>query len=320
MPYIEDPEYRPNRFLRNGHLATFYPYLFRALDKLPFKRHRINTPDDDFLDLDFLQQGAKQAVFLCHGLEGDTSSQYIKGMSTFFFKKGFDVIAINYRGCSGEMNKKARAYHSGATDDLRIALQQSIRGYENVHLIGFSLGGNLVLKYAGENPEQLENNIRTITGISVPCDLSKAARVLEKAENKLYTLRFLVSLKRKLKEKAIYFPSEIDMGLWKYVKTLRDFDNYYTGPIHGFKDAEDYYAQSSCLQFLQNINIPSLILNAKDDPFLHPSSFPVEIAKNSNTIYLHETTYGGHVGFYNKSHENYYSELKSWEFIQSQSS
>ena len=316
MPFIEDRHYLPNRILRNGHAATFYPYLLRSLTPFPFKRKRILLPDGDFLDIDTFEQNSKNAVFLCHGLEGDSTSQYIQGMTAFFEKKGFDVIAINYRGCSGEMNKKARAYHSGATDDLREALNQCIKTYKNVHLIGFSLGGNLVLKYAGEKPDEVLPNIKSVAAISVPCDLSQAARVLEKLQNKLYTWRFLFSLKKKMREKAQIFPEEIDMNLWKHVRTLRDFDNYYTGPIHGFKDAEDYYFKSSCLQFLPSIKIPSLILNAKDDPFLHSSSFPIEIAKNSDVIHLRQTKFGGHVGFHLKSHENYYSEIKTWEFIQ----
>lgn len=315
MPVLDPSDFFPPKWLNNGHAATFYPYFFRKPGDIPFHRKRFTTPDGDFLDVDFIFNGSEDAVFLCHGLEGSSNSKYIQGMAQYASQSGFDVIAINYRGCSGEPNKKPIAYHSGATSDLDFIIQQTTDEYDTFHLVGYSLGGNICLKYGGEKKDSVPANLRSITAISVPTQLSPGSKVLRRWQNSLYTWKFLFSLRKKMKIKHRMYPSEIPIDKWNKVRNLWDFDEYFTGPIHGFSGAEDYYEKSSSHQFINYITIPSLIINAIDDPFLHPSCFPMEIARNSDNIYLLMPEKGGHVGFYDGVHVPYWSDVKTMEFI-----
>ncbi len=317
MPLIKTTEYQNPKWLFNGHLQTIVPSLFRESISLPIERERISTPDGDFLDLDWLKAGADKLIIISHGLEGNSRRPYMLGMANQFFGKKFDVLTWNFRGCSEEMNRKAIFYHSGATYDLETVINHASQGYQEIYLIGFSLGGNLTLKYLGENRER-SKKIKKAVAISVPFHLESSCIKISTGQNILYAKRFLSTLKQKVINKALIFPEEIPTGTLRKIKTLKDFDDYFTGPIHGFKDAHDYYEQNSALYFLEGIKIPILALNAQNDPFLSDKCFPISQARKLDNVWMEFPKYGGHVGFSpRKSEEIYWSEKRAVEFITS---
>ncbi len=258
----------------------------------------METDDGDFIDLDLVNNGANKVAILCHGLEGSSGSKYIQGSSVILSQAGFDICAMNHRSCSGEMNRSAQMYHSGWTQDLDAVVRLMAARYEQIFLVGFSLGGNLVLKYSGEMKMALEPKIKAICAISVPLNLHSASLKMEKLENRLYTWRFLKTLNEKIRQKHLDFPDQYNPIHLSKVKTVKDFDDFYTGPNNGFVDAKDYYDQCSADQFLKDIRVPSLILNAKDDPFLSKDCFPSETEIKNKLVKTSYPKYGGHVGFY----------------------
>ncbi len=315
MPLIKKTEYENPRWLFNGHLQTIYPGLFRSLITLPFERERITTPDGDFLDLDWLRGNSRKLVIVSHGLEGNSRRPYMLGMGRQFFTKGFDVITWNFRGCGEELNLKPIFYHSGATYDLETVIEHASVGYDEVYLVGFSLGGNLTLKYLGEERER-SSKIKKAVGISVPLHLESSCIKISSGRNIVYANRFLKTLKEKVVKKAMVFPDAIPTGTLRKIKTLKDFDDHFTAPIHGFRDAHDYYEQNSAIYFLERIAIPVLILNAQNDPFLSEKCFPVRLARELDQIWMEFPRYGGHVGFSPRIRaEMYLSEKRAFEFI-----
>ena len=318
MPVLPAPPLKPPRFLFNSHLQTIVPSLFRRITFAATSRERIHTTDGDFLDLDWFMQGAEKLVILSHGLEGDSQRPYMKGMAKNLFSAGFDVLAWNYRGCSGEINKALRSYHSGATDDLEVVIKHVLgkEKYKNMHLAGFSLGGNLTLKYLGEKGKEIYPEIKSAVAISVPCDLLASARKLGTRNNFIYQRRFLKSLRNKVRQKQNLFPEESWLRDNRQLHDFFAFDNFYTAPVHGFANAEEYYKACSSKFFLKNITVPALILNAANDPFLTPDCFPVKEASHSDFLFLEIPEQGGHVGFcVNFGNDEYYSENRALEFI-----
>jgi uncharacterized protein len=309
--------YKAPALLVGGHLETIFPSLIRKVKGITYERERITTPDHDFLDLDWLRQGASKLVIISHGLEGSSERSYVRGMARIFFNHGFDVLAWNYRGCSGEMNRKIRFYHSGATDDLDFTIRHAASlGYSEINLIGFSLGGNLTLKYLGETGESLNPIVKKAATFSVPLNLKTSCEQISKPSNWIYSQRFLRSLKKKVLEKSEII-KDLNTAPLNQINTLLEFDDAYTAPLHGFRNAVDYYEQCSALHFLTTIKRPALIVNALNDPFLSPDCYP----KNLNThpfVKLEYPTRGGHVGFSLFSKNGvYWSELRALHFIQS---
>lgn len=308
--------YTPPFILFNAHLETIYPSLLRKVTLQPYTRERIVTPDNDFLDLDWLLQGSSKLIIISHGLEGNTQRAYIKGMAKAGFAKGYDVLTWNYRGCSEEMNRMLRFYHSGATDDLATVAEHadSTKRYNEINLVGFSLGGNLTLKYAGEE-RQRPALLKKIVTLSVPIDLYTSCEKISKPSNWIYSQRFLKSLRKKIVYKSTLMNGLDIKGLSK-IKNLREFDDYYTGPLHGFKNALDYYEQCSAIRFIQSINVPTLLVNAANDPFLSPECYPGELLKNHPFVSFESPKHGGHVGFtqFNKN-GLYWSEQRVLDFL-----
>ncbi|MFT5738008.1 MAG: putative alpha/beta-fold hydrolase [Maribacter sp.] len=300
MPLVNS-SYNPPNFFKNGHLATIYAGLFREVKGLVQTRERIQLPDGDYLDLDWSHsaQPSKKVTVLLHGLEGNAQRAYIQGSAKALNKNGYDVCAINFRGCSGEPNTTYRSYHSGATEDLKAVLEHVLntREYAEIYLKGFSLGGNLLLKYLGEG-NAIPPELKGAVAVSVPCRLDDSLHQLLTFKNTAYAKRFKKNLLSKLKSKQGQFPSKITDSDIQKINTLKDFDDVYTSRAHGFTDAMDYYTQCSCRQFLPNINIPSLIINAQNDSFLGEACYPIEEAKLSKYVFLEIPKYGGHVGFY----------------------
>lgn len=309
--------YRAPAILFTNHLETIYPALLRTVHGVAYSRERITTPDDDFLDLDWLNNQSQKVVILSHGLEGNSQRAYIKGMAKIFSMHGYDVLAWNYRGCSEEMNRQPRFYHSGATDDLNLVVQHALsKGYSEINLVGFSLGGNLILKYTGEQGSALASQVNRVVAFSVPLHLHSSSIKITSSAYGIYARRFLKSLKQKVALKASRMPC-IDTQKLSHINNLFDFDDAYTAPLHGFAGARDYYEKCSSLYFLDNIKRPALLVNAQNDPFLSKQCYPQEFTQHPYLVteYL---THGGHVGFtqFNKNGV-YWSELRALQFIQS---
>lgn len=309
-------DYKPTIWFRNGHIQSIFPSLFRKVNGVIYKRERIETPDDDFLDLDWSCSGEKILAIISHGLEGNSQRAYVKGMVKSLNEAHIDSLAWNYRSCSGETNRQLRMYHNGSTDDLDLVIRHAItKGYENIVLVGFSMGGNLSLLYLGEQGDKLFPQLKGAVTFSVPIDLKSSSEKLSSVTNKIYMKRFLRMLHGKVKDKMLLFPDQIDDKGYDQIKDFKDFDDRYTAPLNGFKSAEDYWAKCSCGPLLDSIRVPSLIVNAKNDPFLGASCYPDEEEINTN-ITLEFPKYGGHVGFIDRSiNGKYWSESRTIDFI-----
>jgi len=257
---------------------------------------------------------SNKLIILLHGLEGHSKRPYMTGVAKLFNTNGVDAVCINFRGCSEETNLNYYSYHSRETKDLETVIKHTIstKNYSEIYLKGISLGGNVVLKYVGEG-KHVPNEVKAVISVSVPCDLYGSCVELHKIKNKPFHDRFLKDLVNSLKEKQKYFPEYISVEDVNAIKTLLDFDNVYTSKAHGFKDALDYYEKSSCLQFLPNIKVPSLIINALNDSFLSAECYPVKEAKTNPNLFLEMPKFGGHVGFIDKNNI-YYNEKRALEF------
>ncbi len=316
MPLLST-DYKPPWPFRRGHVQTIYAGLLRTVGGVRYQRERIDTPDGDFLDLDWSRTGSDQLAILSHGLEGSTQSRYVLGMVRALNRRGWDVVAWNLRGCSGEANRLPRSYHSGATEDLDAVLTWALKGYRRATLIGFSLGGNLTLKYLGEKSCDLDNRIDAAAAFSVPCDLAAGSVHLSRPGNAVYMRRFMASLRQKVLDKAPAHADVLDTAGIRHLRSFHDFDGRYTAPLHGFVDAEDYWKRCSSKHFLKDIAIRTLLVNAEDDPFLPPACYPVEIARDHRHLFLCIPRYGGHLGFVAKnSAGEYWSELRVAAFLE----
>ena len=321
MPTI-DSTYTPPPLLDGGHRQTLYASLFRRVQFAYDRRERIDTPDDDFLDLDWARADAREAhrvAILTHGLEGSADRKYMRGMAQAFVRRGWDVCALNLRGCSGETNRQAATYHSGKTDDLALVVDHVIdAGYTSVALVGFSLGGNLTLKYCGDRGTQVDDRVQGAVALSAPVDLDASADQIDRWSNWHYTQYFLRSLRQKIRVKAQQHPDRVSTEALRTITTLRGFDDAYTAPLHGFRDADDYYRRASSKPVLSKIAVPTLLLNAANDPFLPPSCYPQSIARDHDPLTLETPESGGHGGFVSFNDAGtYWSEHRTTSFLQS---
>lgn len=298
----------------NGHLQTIVPALFRQVEGVQYRRERLLTPDDDFLDADWSRVGSSALAILSHGLEGDSSRSYILGMVKRLNAKGVDALAWNYRSCSGEPNKLLGSYHLGASDDLDFVVQHALLSgkYDTIYLLGFSAGGNISLKYLGENPGLVPQEVKRAAVFSVPVDLKSSAQRIPT----IYTRRFLKSLGKKLELKKEMYPEQVDLSGYSLFWSFPEFDDRFTAPLHGFKDADEYYTRVSSKQFIKNIRIPTLLVNAKNDPFLGGACYPWEEAEQNQNFFLETPAQGGHVGFAEDFRNDvYYSEKRAVQFL-----
>lgn len=267
---------------------------------MTLERERLELADGDFLDLEWRREATDRLAILSHGLEGDAGASYIQGMAGALVRRGWDVLAWNYRGCSGEMNRLPRFYHSGATEDLEAVIEHALKVHpaNQIDLVGFSLGGNLTLKYLGERGESVSPRLGRAVAFSVPCDLACSSRKLDTAFNReVYMRRFIRTLADKVRRKHLMFPEAMDPSGLDAIRTFREFDDRYTAPLHGFRDANDYWERSSSKPFMEGIRVPSLLVNAENDPFLGPGCYPREQAARNSLFMLEVPKNGGHVGF-----------------------
>ncbi|MGB0453517.1 MAG: YheT family hydrolase [Bacteriovoracaceae bacterium] len=311
-------EFKPPKYLFNGHAETILPYYIRKVSNPYYERERIDTPDGDFLDLDWKRTESRKLVVLTHGLESSSNAKYIVGMVNYFSEEGYDVLAWNCRSCSGEVNLKLEYYHCAVSHDLRAVLNHCFENtdYDEIYLVGFSMGGNITLKYLGEEGSKVNSKIKGAKAISTPLDLKTSAVEMGKGFNKLYTTSFLFGLRKKLLQKKDRLEAKgIYLSEFKKIKNFIDFDDYFTAQIHGFDGAYDYYEKGSGINYIEDIRVPTMILNAKNDPFLSKECYPGKESISNSNIEFSYPQYGGHVGFLAKNMT--WSEPLTLNFIKS---
>lgn len=308
--------YKPIPFIKGKHLETIIPGVLRKQKKITPVKKEIKTPDGDFLELDWYKNGSTTLVILSHGLEGSSDKAYIKGMAKIFLDNEIDALAWNYRGCGSKMNDQPKLYHSGATYDLKTVVEHALeQSYEKIILIGFSLGGNITLKYVGENGTNIPKQVIASIAFSTPVDLDAGCTQISEPGNWMYSKRFILKLKKKLRLKNKQFPDIFKLNGLDEINDIRTFDDIYTGPIHGYTGADDYYSRCSSIRFLKSITIPTLLVNAKNDPFLPEECYPDELAAQNPNITFEAPAHGGHIGFMAINRQGYYwSEKRAFEF------
>jgi predicted alpha/beta-fold hydrolase len=315
--------YSPAWWIPGGHLQTLWGKLFRRQPPAPTTLERWETPDGDFVELHRLSAapGAPR-VLLLHGLEGTVRSHYAQGLLNEAARRGWGADLLIFRSCGSEPNRTRRFYHSGETTDTAYVLDRISREYPTspLAIAGVSLGGNVLLKFLGERGKDLPPQLRAAAAISVPFDLSRSSKRINRGFSRFYQQFFLNSLRRKAQEKAGRFPDLAPAHKISGLRTLEDFDNLITGPLHGFRDAEDYYQRSSSLPWLEHIRLQTLLLSAVDDPML-----PLEVldevrdvARRTPNLRLEFVEKGGHAGFIAGSwpwRPFYYAEYRVGEFF-----
>jgi predicted alpha/beta-fold hydrolase len=297
--------FRPAWWLSNPHLQTLFPALMRRQVSLPRRRERLDTPDGDFLDLDWCGTGRGKIVILLHGLSGSSRSGYIMGLQRALLASGLTSVALNFRGCSGEPNRLARCYHSGETEDIHFVYASLRRRYPDAELaaVGFSLGGNVLLKWLGEQGDSLA--LCSAVAVCVPLVLSECASKMDRGFSRVYRMHLLDELKRYMDVKRRFLASngeslEVEkltkLGDLSAIRSFWQYDDQVVARLHGFADVHDYYRRSSSRQFLRAVRVSTLLIQARDDPFMTPAVLP-ENSELSPHVRFELQPSGGHVGF-----------------------
>ena len=289
----------PAAWLTNAHLQTLFGALLARAPRVPFRRERWETPDGDFVDVDMVDGvPGSPWVHLFHGLEGSSNSPYARMLMAHVLRRGWNGSVFHFRGCSGEPNRLARAYHSGDSDEIDWAIRRvkKLAGRSALHAVGVSLGGNAFAKWLGENRGGALRWVARAAVVSAPLDLMAAGEALGRGFGLVYTRHFLGTLKKTSLAKLERFPLLYDAEAVRASRTLRDFDNVVTAPLHGFKDTDDSWTRSSAKPLLKDIRVPTLIVNARDDPFLPAAALPGP-EDVSSEVKLEQPEHGGHVGF-----------------------
>ena len=317
--------YRPAWWVRGGHAQTLWGKFFRPRPRYRTRVERWTTPDGDFIELhraDGVSADAPRLFFL-HGLEGTARSHYVAGFFGEAARRGWAADLLIFRGCGSEPNIAPRFYHSGDTGDLAFALDRVLRespSSSRILLAGVSLGGNVLLKYLGERGKNLSRRVVAAAAISVPFDLERGARFLSQGFSKIYDRHFLRTLRRKAVAKLARYPGLFDGAGLARARSIYEFDDVVTAPVHGFIDAHDYYLNSSSLHWIDRVARPTLLLSAMDDPFLPRQVLEEveEIARRNDCLHLEFPAHGGHVGFITGRvpwRPFYYAEWRACEFF-----
>ena len=316
MPLIENSTYNTCGFWRkNSHLSTIIGTRYKKYPVPDYSRERIATDDDDFLDLDWrLQDNQKKLVILFHGLEGDSRRTYLNTCSDYFFEKGFNILAWNHRGCSGEINQTLRLYHHGVTDDAHRVIEKAIKeGFESIYLIGYSMGGAIIVNYLGQY--DVPKQVKATTVFSIPISLKSCSDTLKVFPNTVYLNNFKKTLVPKFKAKAEQFPGQVNEAMIDQIKSFDEIDEYFTAPLHGYSSKEDYYQKASPATVLDHVKIPTLIVNAENDPFLGTECYPKERFKSYDHIFFEVPKYGGHCAFPLKNNQYSWAEIRAYDFL-----
>jgi len=294
------PPFRAPRWLSGGHAQTIYAALAAPRPRVAYRRTRWDTPDGDFIDLDWVQpqQNSGPLLVLFHGLEGSSRSHYALALMAEVARRGGRGVVVHFRGCSGEPNRLARAYHSGDSTEIDWILRRlhGSAGVPILHAVGVSLGGNALLKWLGEQGAAAQTLVHSAAAVSAPMDLTRAGNHLDRGFNQVYVHHFLRTMKRKSLIKNDILAFMANDGALRRVTTLRAFDNLITAPLHGYRDTDDYWHRASSKPLLRDIAVPTLLINARDDPFLPHDALPGP-TEVSSSVTLDFPAHGGHVGF-----------------------
>ncbi len=298
MPLVTSSSFAPHTAFSNPHLQTALGVILPIGKTSPYARTQVPTEDGEILCLDWLYASSSSLAVVCHGMEGSSISPYVRSLCTALHLRGWNVVACNMRGNGGEGSRTPTFSHAGSSGDLRSIINSIPPTYGPIVLIGFSLGGNIVLKYLGEEGNAISHRIVAGCVFSVPCDLASTAEKLANPWLYPYMARLLWDLKKRIDRLSRTFPGAIKPFSLHRLKTFRQFDDQYTAPLHGFRDASHYWSLSSSVYHLEGITVPTLIVNAKDDPFLDLPSFPVGTAARHKHVFLEVPAKGGHLGFF----------------------
>lgn len=318
MPVLAGSSYRPPFGLGNGHAQTLLAHIIRRPPAVAYRRERIETPDGDFLDLDWASEGGDRLAVISYGMEGSSQGDYTRGMACALMEEGWSVLVWNFRGCSGEPNRKLHFYHGGLIEDLEsvLAHARAARRPRALALVGFSLGGNLTLNYLGRRAGALPPELVGAVAISAPVEVQDCADQLRRRENRLYTQRFLRLFRNRARAKMRTQPGLISDAPFAHIRTLEDYDAAYTAPHFGFASVPDLYRFVSPRQHLPKIRVPTLLVSARNDPFLGGHSFPVEEARQNPALHLEMPGSGGHLGFITLPRSGrWWTEARTLEFL-----
>jgi hypothetical protein len=310
-------QFKPAWWLPGAHAQTIWPSLLRTPVEIKTREERLTLADGDFIDLAWTRGNSNKIVIVLHGLEGSIDSSYARGMLAAISKKGWRGVFMHFRGCSGEHNLKDRSYHSGETGDLRFLVDTLRKRHPEATLsaVGYSLGGNALLKYLGEYKDN--SHLEAAAAVSVPYTLSNSASKLEKGFSRIYQRHLLNRLVDKTLSKFQDRQAPVDIANINKLNTFKSFDHHITAPIHGFKSGEDYYEQSSSRQYLDKITTPTLLIHSKDDPFMSVDAIPNQ-GELSDSVTLELSNHGGHVGFVSGNtpwNAKYWLEQRIPEFL-----
>lgn len=294
MPIVKST-YRPPVYLFNRHLQTLAPVFSVKPDNTLYQTEKLELPDGDFLEIDWIRGGHDKLMIICHGLEGNSRSHYVQQMARHFSVLGWDILAMHARGCGREMNRLPVLYHGGATDDVEEVVKKYSKNYRSVVLVGFSFGANMLINFTARHTTP--PNLLAVAAFSVPCDLQKSEQRIDQWIHRIYAQNFLAKMKKKVRKLETRHPGTIDVNALDGVRSIMAFTAQFAAPYCGFDFVEDYYTSGSCLNSLTETRIPTLVVNAVNDPFLSRTSFPVDLAKTSKYVFLDMPKRGGHTAF-----------------------
>lgn len=298
MATLPVPDYTPPRWLLGRHLQTIWPVILPR-PRVAYRRERWELPDGDFLDLDWLDGPVNAPlVVLFHGLEGSARSHYARSLMAALRARNWRGVVVHFRGCSGESNRLARAYFAGDSTEVDYVVRRlrNVNGTPPLYAVGVSLGGNALLKWLGEQGDAATGVVARAVAVSAPLDLNACGDALERGFNRVYTAHFLVTLKAKARARLRHHPELCDPNRLVRANTIRAYDDIVTAPLHGYRDAEDYWRRCSSKPFLKTIRVPTLVLNARNDPFMPDHVLP-GAHEASEAVILEFPEQGGHVGF-----------------------
>lgn len=330
MPLLEHSSYRPPTGLENPHLQIVLTSLARIAPRVIYTREQIPTPDGDHLELDWVTRLPEPEgppaldaplLLIFHGLESHARLPYIAATAMAFLRAGWRVAALNFRDCGDTPNKLWQSYHSGVSQDAETAVRHVAQRYPAapLGLLGYSLGGNVMLRYLTAHAPEVPAQLRGAVAISVPVDVRSAVTQLTHPANSFYNWRFMQRLRWKLRRRCERFPGMMDSSIIPQLRTFRDFDELYTAPAHGFPNAEVYWREASSAPHLEELRTPTLLVNALDDPFLGPECYPRAAAQANPRFHVELPAHGSHVGFLTLGGPNgeYWHETRAREFLTS---
>lgn len=315
MPYYANSTYKSPTILKNGHVSTIYAGAIRRTKVPDYQREKWILPDNDFLLVDTLIKDSEKALILCHGLEGDSRCSYNNSAAQYFLQRDYSIFAWNNRSCGGQMNKLPQLYHHASIDDLEFVVHEILaRGFKQVYLLGFSLGGAQILSYFGR--KTIPKEVKSGVAVSTPIQLKSSAQQISKGFSRVYSQRFIKKIRDKVIVKANTFPELLNKKSAENIRSFEDLAKVFVVPVHGFSGLEDYYTKASPGYSLSQIKTPALILNALNDPMMGAPDYPIQLAQQSEWLYLETPKYGGHCAFPLQKVNSSFADVRAESFFE----